>query len=351
MLKVGIIGAGSISRHHLKSFAQNPNAQVIAVADVNEGLAMERAEEFGITNYYSDYKKILADTEIDAVSIITPTFTHCGIVTEALKAGKQVLCEKPPAMTVKETKLAVETAKETGKLLMWAFVCRFQQGTMFLKDYITSGKMGMIYQAEAIRMNRYDIVGGWFSDKSKAGGGDLIDGAIHQIDEVMYLMGYPKVKEVLGFTTCINNDLEGKIKGQKTGYVSSDKKHYERTIESMASGYVTFDNGACLYIKSGGINFSVSEGIFIELIGKESGARMEKDEVTLLSSVNDYMVESKPIIKNNLNPFDYEIDHFVDCCINNTPCICEGWQAVELMKVIEGIYKSAETGKIVSYEI
>ncbi len=220
MVKIGLIGAGNISKNHLRSYAANPYAKVVAIADLNEGLAKERAEEFGIERYYTDYKKILDDEEIHAVSIVTPTFTHSNITIEALKAGKHVLCEKPPALTVKETEQMVKTAEETGKLLMFAFVCRFKHQISFLKEYIDSGKMGQIYHADLMRLGRYNVIDGWFVDKQKSGGGMLMDAAIHQIDEVMYLMGYPKVKEVLGFATDINNDLVGKIKGQSGAYVS-----------------------------------------------------------------------------------------------------------------------------------
>ena len=350
MLKVGIIGAGSIADRHLKSYGNNPDAQVVAIADLNEALAKERAENFGIDRYYTDYKKILDDKEIDAVDIVTPTFTHCNITVEALKAGKHVLCEKPPALTVKDTELAVQTAKETGKLLMYGLVCRFLPQITFLKKYIEDGKMGQIYHAEVMRLNRYNVIGGWFADKEKSGGGMLIDAAIHQIDEVMYLMGYPKVKEVLGFSTTINNDLAGKIKGQPGSYVSLDCNQYERTIESMSSGYVTLDNGAVISIKAGSICLSVSNGIHIELIGKDGGMKMGWRDITLLSKVDDYLMESKPIIEGDTGEFQAEVNHFVDCCLNNTPCICQDWQAIELMKIIEGLYLSAATRQSVRYE-
>lgn len=351
MLRVGIIGAGSISQKHINAYKQNPHVEITAIADLNETLAKERAEAFGIKHYYTDYKMILNDDEIDAVSIVTPTFTHCTVAVEALKAGKHVLCEKPPALTVEETKLIVDTAKEAGKQIMFGFIVRFNLRTTFLKNHIDAGNMGQLYHAEIMRLRRYNTIGGWFQDKTKSGGGELMDGTIHQIDQVMYLMGYPKVKEVMGFTTTINNDLAGKINGQRSGYASMDVNKYERTIESMSSGYVALDNGAHIYIKSGNISYSVNEGSYIDLLGKDGGARLENGELTLVSNMHTYMTESKPIIKDPVGtPFEPEINHFVDCCIHNTPCICEDWQAIELMKIIEGIYKSATTGKSVRYE-
>lgn len=86
MIKIGLIGAGTISKRHLSAYAKNPYAQVIAIADLNEALAKERAEEFGIEHYYTDYKRILENPEIDAVSIVTPTFTHSDLAIEAMQA-------------------------------------------------------------------------------------------------------------------------------------------------------------------------------------------------------------------------------------------------------------------------
>ena len=350
MLKIGIIGAGAIAKSHLDAYARNPYTKVIAIADLNEALAKERAQDFGIEHYYTDYKAILENAEIDAVSIITPPYTHCNITVEALKADKHVLCEKPPAMTVQETELAVKTAEETGKLLMYGFLFRFMPETTFLKRYIDDGKMEQIYHADVMRLTRYSVINGWFADKAKAGGGMLIDSAVHLIDQVMYLMGYPKVKEVSGFTTTINNDLAGQIKGQPGFYTSLDRNQYERTVESMSSGYVKLDNGAVLTVKAGSICFSVSSGTYIEMIGKNAGIRVDEEGITLLSNVNDYLTESKPVMKDNPSAFQSELDHFADCCLNNTPCICQGWQAIELMKIIEGIYQSAATGQSVHYD-
>ena len=351
MLKVGIIGAGAIADKHLEAYAKNQHVQVVAIADINVKRAEQKAQTFNIPNYYSDYKEILKDKAIDAVSIVTPTFTHSNIVIEALKAGKQVLCEKPPALSVKETEAMVNTAQETGNLLMFALVCRFKQQTKLMKEHITSGNMGKILHAEVVRLRRYQVVGGWFMDKTKSGGGPLMDSGIHQIDEAMYLMGYPKVKQVVGFVTDANNDLIGKIKGTDGGAVwtSADANIDNCTIESMASGYVTLDNGACLYVKVGYIAYAVSHGVFVELIGTEGGVKIENNQISLLSNMSNYMSETKPVIEDYVNPYDGEVNHFVDCCINHTDCICEGWQAIELMKIIEGIYKSAESGMPVIY--
>lgn len=164
-------------------------------------------------------------------------------------------------------------------------------------------------------------------------------------------MGYPKVTEVLGFATTVNNHLAGSIKGLSSSYVSLDRHQYERTVESMSSGYVTLDNRAVITIKSGGICYSISAGSRIELIETDGGAKLEGTKLTLLSNINGYIAEARPLADNNPDAFEAEISHFVEYCRSNTPCICQGWQAIDLMKIIEGIYQSAETGRSVRYKI
>lgn len=88
MLKVGLIGVGSIAKSHLNAYTANPYAKIVAIADIIQALAKLRAEEFGIERCYTDYKKSWTMKKIDAVSIVTPTLTHSSITVEALKAGK-----------------------------------------------------------------------------------------------------------------------------------------------------------------------------------------------------------------------------------------------------------------------
>ncbi len=345
-LNVGIVGAGNISDRHVEFYTKNQYSKVVAISDLNEDLARNKAKEYGIEHYTTNYKELLADENIDAVSIATPTFTHCEIVIAALNAGKHVLCEKPPALNAKEVEKCCDVAKKTGKLLMYGLVCRFKQEASFLKEYIDKGKMGKVYHAEASRVSRCMVPSGWFRDKNKAGGG-LLDGCIHEIDACLYLMGYPKPVSALGFTSNVNRDLPDRVKGVDTGYLSADSKSFDISVESVACGFVTFENGACLHIKSAYIMNSVNVGTSVDICGEKAGARYSHSNPQL-QMVNltddDYFMESNPILNKEDIFFEKEINHFVDCCINGTKCIVTPEQAVTLMKIIDAIYQSAETG-------
>ena len=351
-LNVGIIGAGSISKNHLTNYAQNPNVNLIAIADLNEELAKEKAETYGLRYYTADYKKLLSDSEIDAVSIVTPTCTHSQIVIDALRAGKHVLCEKPPALNAEEAARCAEVAKETGKLLMYGLVCRFGSETRYLKELADQGKLGQIRYAEASRVGRCSQLKGWFVDKSKAGG-QMLDATIHEVDSCLWLMGYPKPVYVLGYTNDVNKDLPQKVKGEINYYQSSDTNRYERTVESMATALVTFENGACLHIKSGAIINSVNTGAFIDIAAEKAGARFNRfgKELKLVELTDENTFEeSVPSFPDSKPAFQAEIDHFVDCCLNGTPCLVTPEEGVQLMRILDACYLSAETGKPVMFE-
>jgi len=352
MIKIGVIGAGSISKIHLDSYKNNSGCEVLAIADLNIDLANQRAREYGIAKVFTDYKELLADEEIDAVSIVTPTFTHTNIVIDALKSGKDVLCEKPPALTADEVKECAKVSKETGKLLMYAFVVRFYSQVQYLKNYIESGKMGEFIYAEAARLSRCVEFNGWLCDKEKCGG-FLFDSGIHELDLALYLMGYPKPKTVLGFTSDVNSELPERLKSKALKYTAMDTQKYERTIDSFTNANIVFDNGICLNVKSSSALNIVNENIYLDICGKNAGFHFERTnpekKLELLEFSEDgYFNKLIPDICDN-NIYDAEINHFIDCIVNKTECICKHEEAIMLIEILNAIYESAKTGKAVEF--
>jgi len=340
LLRIGIIGAGTISAYHMGAYQACPDARLCAICDLNAEAAKARVQEFGIETVYSDYRELLANPDIDAVSITSPTFTHHQIVLDALAAGKHVLCEKPPALTVAQAEECVRAAQQSGKVLTYGFVARFYNHMQYLKQQVDSGAMGDIYFANLTRFERAVDFAGWFIDKDKAGGGNLIDGSIHEIDSALYLMGYPKVKRVTGYTTNLNRDLPDRVSG--------NVPPRNRTVEAAACGMVQFENGACLMVKSASALLTPEERFTIEVCGTKSGLTAHvfsgKLKQVALDEASQPVV-TEPTVDDATNPFHRQISHFVDCCRNGTECIVKPWQAVEVMKIVCAIYESAETGR------
>jgi predicted dehydrogenase len=128
-VRVGIIGVGSIAQvAHIPNL-KNLGVPIVAVADAVEERAKQIAQQHGIPHAYGDYRQLLKRDDVDAVVVSTPTSTHYPIVTAALKSGKHVLCEKPPALNDREAEKMAELAEQQKLVLMYALQMRYRNDT------------------------------------------------------------------------------------------------------------------------------------------------------------------------------------------------------------------------------
>jgi len=199
-VKIGVVGTGTISEFHLGAYRDHPHVEIRALCDLHEPLLKKRGEAYGVSNdhLYTDYRRMLANEQLDAVSVCTWNSEHAPVTIAALDAGLHVLCEKPMATSAKEAAEMKEAADRNGKLLMIGFVRRFGNDCEIVKDFIDRGDFGELYHAKATYLRRKGNPGGWFGDKSRAGGGPLIDLGVHVIDLTRYLMGNPAPVSVYG---------------------------------------------------------------------------------------------------------------------------------------------------------
>ena len=347
-LKVGIIGTGSISGSHLQGYLSSGMAQVSAVCDPNQELAAAVARTYGIPRVYADYREMLRCEELDCVSVCTPTFTHKPIVIDALRAGAHVLCEKPPALYADEVRDMMEAAAQAGRLLMFGFVLRFSPKIQYMKHWIDAGELGGIYYANARRLVRCDYTQGWFGDREKAGGGMLFDGAIHELDAALYLMGYPRPVSALGSMSRVNIELPQKVRGVAVGYQASDSVRAPLTIESVARGFVTFENGASLVVE-GCRSLHTETKVDLELVGDKGGAYIPSFEgdIQIRCCQNDYLMDNRPVLTQEVDMHQEEIHHFLACCRGEAVCRCPAEHGLADLEIIEAIYRSAREGKAV----
>ena len=347
-LKVAVIGNGGISGVHLRGYSLNPDVEIYALCDINEERLNRRGDEYHVdpARRFTDVNEMLAACpEIEAVSVCTWNAAHAQCAIAALNAGKHVLCEKPMAMNADEARRMQEAAEKNGKLLMIGFVRRFGNDCAILKDFIDNGYFGDIYYAKATYLRRKGCPGGWFGDKTRSGGGPLIDLGVHIIDLCRYLMGNPKPVSVYGATF---NKLGNRsnIKSQ-VGYVSQTRENEDIfNVEDLATAMIRFDNGSVLQIEASfSLNIEKDEGV-LQFFGTKAGAKLDP-ELTIYSEMNDYMTNVKLANSTALSfdgLFENEINHFVECVRTGKPCRNPAQDGVTLMKILTGIYKSAETG-------
>ena len=345
MIKVGVIGTGGISGVHLGGYSRNPNVEIYALCDINEKNLAKRAEEYKVSRTFTDYREMLALKELDAVSVCTWNSAHAECAIAALRACKHVLCEKPMALNTAQAQEMEKAAKENGKLLMIGFVRRFGNDCAVLKDFIDSGSFGEIYYAKAQYLRRKGCPGGWFGDKSRSGGGPLIDLGVHVIDLCRYLMGGPQPVSVYGATFNKLGDRRHikDARGYSSTVVSKDDIF---DVEDMATALIRFDNGAVLSVEASfSLNIEKDVGN-IELFGTKAGCKLDP-ELTIFTDMNEYLANVKLSQSTALSfdgLFDNEINHFVECIETGKPCRNPAQDGVTLMKILDGIYESARTG-------
>jgi len=344
-LRIGVIGAGSISDLHLQSYANHPSVEIYAICDLNEGRAKAKAAQYGAAMTFTDYRELVALPEVDAVSVCTWNDTHASIAAAALDAGKHVLVEKPLSKTVDEALLVEEAAKRSGKVLQVGFVRRYASNTMLLKRFIDDGELGDIYYAKASCLRRLGNPGGWFSDVERSGGGPLIDLGVHIIDICWYLMGRPKVVSASGNAY---NRLGNRSNVQGLSfYKAADYDASQNTVEDLANALIRFENGASLMVDVSFTLHAKKDELSVKLYGERGGAELEP-ELQLVLERHDTILNAAPQVDNSSfdfkDAFQREINHFVSAARGEAETLSPVEDGVELMKMLTAIYESARTG-------
>ncbi len=339
MIKVGIIGAGKMCQGgHLPAFDKIEDCKIVAICDINPSRLEQMKQRYPEAHLYEDFREMIDKEELDAVDICTPNNIHSVAAVYALEHGINVLCEKPDAVSVSEAEKMKKASEESGKTLMVIRNNRYRPSTKFLKQFIADGKMGEIYAGRCGWIRRRGIPGwgGWFTDKAQSGGGPLIDLGVHIIDLAMYLMGNAKPITVSGSTY---------TKFAHTSYSKMD-------VEDLAMGFIRFDNGACLQIEFSWASNIPGDQMFVELRGEKAGSRMSGLDRKFEIFTEEYGTNV------NLNPWidDYNcmphheanIRHFIDVINGKCEPDFTPEQGLNMVKILEALYKSAELGHEIS---
>ena len=344
-LRVAVIGVGSISNVHIEGYLKNPDVELVAFCDINEKQLKKRGEQYNITKLYTSLDEMLEKEQLDAVSVCTWNSQHAPCTIKAFNAGLHVLCEKPMATSSEEAEEMLAAAKRNNKLLMIGFVRRHGNDAKILKTFIDNGDFGDIYYAKATYLRRNGNPGGWFGDKSRSGGGPLIDLGVHVIDLVRYSCGNPKPVSVYGATFKKLGNRPHII--AKKRYQSVTEGEVVNDVEDLATALIRFDNGMVLSVEAS-FSLNIKENVGkIEVFGTKSGACMNP-ELEIFTEQNNYLTNvsfDNPTALSFEGLFDNEMNHFVDCVLNGTKCIAPAEDGVVIMNILDAIYKSAETGK------
>lgn len=349
-LKVAVIGCGAIANSaHIPSYLNNPDAEIKYFCDIIPERAQKAVEKYGCGTAIIDYHDALNDPEIEAVSVCTPNNMHPVIAIDALRAGKNILCEKPAARTYAEALEMQKVQHETGKVLNIGVVNRFNNGVNVIKNIIDSGELGEVFHVYASFRAYRSIpgLGGDFTTKAVAGGGALIDWGVHYLDIVMYCCGDPIPKTVSGETfSRLGRDMKN--------YVYTDMwagpPKYDGTydVEDSVTGLIR-TSGPVITL-NGAWAQNIGEGAsYIDFMGDKGGIRLQYGKDFKLYTVKGgALMECTPKYQTR-DHFQNEIDAFVRCVRTGEKLPSHIDSAILTSRIMQGLYDSAESHREVVF--
>ncbi|MDP6118685.1 MAG: Gfo/Idh/MocA family oxidoreductase, partial [Planctomycetota bacterium] len=215
-VRVGLLGSQFVTTIHAESLKTVPDAEILAVASPTEGHAREFAEQHGIPNHFTDYRKILEMDEIDMIALGIPNDLHCQATVDAAAAGKHVVCEKPMCLNLDEADRMIDACEKANVKLMYAEELCFAPKYVRLKQLLDEGALGdptLIKQSE-----KHDGPHApHFWDVDRSGGGVCMDMGCHAIEFFRWMLGKPEIRSVYAhMSTSVHAD---KTRGDDNGII------------------------------------------------------------------------------------------------------------------------------------
>lgn len=340
-INLGIVGLGWPGERHAEAIIASEAGHLYACADTETPRREKFNELFSPQKTYDTYDGMLADPKVDAVVVALPNFLHFPATLSALEAGKHVLCEKPPTLNVAEMKVLKEEADRRGLTYFFGRQSRFSPAMRAGRQMVADGKLGDISFARAIWTRSRGTpagVGGWFTDKSRSGGGALIDIGVHAIDAVWYLMETPRPISV-------------------SGKVFTNFAHLSGApvfdVEDAAYGMIRFENGAIVHFEvswAANLTDDVPEAgwtgretVNSLLYGSHGTLRL--NPLGFFEGRNAELKEVPIELPTKENEFTAQMVNFLRAVAGEAPAMNDAQQAVYLMEMLDAIYTSSRTGR------
>jgi predicted dehydrogenase len=336
-IRMGILGAGWPGLKHTEAYRDTSGFDVTAVADLIPARRKAIAQMFPKARQFAQADELLKDPQVDAVSLCLPNDQHLPIALAALKAGKHVLCETPPTLDAAGAKKLANAAVKAGKVLLYAAQRRFGGAEQAVAQAISKGYIGEPYHARASWMRTRGIPAGtgWYTDKSKSGGGVMIDLGFHILDLAWNLLGKPRPVTAFAIT--------------------------HETFKSLVPSGGTFDveDAAFVLLRfEGGKSLELSSSWAINQPPRHQGTscRIHGDH-----GAAEVYLHGGPMLYRNFGPkgdakesplklpklvlYPALMRHFRAAIIDALPPSPSPEEAVTLMHMIDAIYRSASSGK------
>lgn len=330
-MKIAFAGAGYIVNVHARAARAQKDVELAAVVEKFPEKAAALARKFRIKNQYETVEQMLRAGGVDALVIGTPNFLHAPQAIAALKAGIDVMVEKPMAINARQAEKMLEASAKSGAKLMVAHCWRFDEDVLWLKR--ESKKLGKIIRTKGISVHTHWGPAGWFTQRQFAGGGALADMGIHALDTARFLLGDPQPVSV---------------------YAKIGTHYKDFDVDDTGVILVEWDNGATSYIESGWWQpHADGPEAATQLYGRQGYGQLFPTHLELPNVQTQKLDRIKSGFKFprkehcTQSMYDAQMAYFVECIRENKTPVPGGLEGLTNIKVVDAAYKSSGTGKVV----
>jgi predicted dehydrogenase len=326
-VNIGLVGLGWVAQVvHIPILTRLPEVNLVSICDKDKSRARLVADKLGMRRVHTDVRSMLESEELDAVIICTSTDAHKEVALAALEAGKDVLVEKPIAPRYTDAVEMSEIAKSLRRRLMVGMNLRFRPDSMILKSFLDGKELGKIFLTKIGWFRTKRAASEWATRKTKSGGGVFIDLGIVMLDMAFWLMDYPTVRRVHAVHF----------------------HHQTKNVEDTSVVSLTLTNGAVIQIEASW-SISVHDDVFYgHVFGTEGSASLSPFRINkelhgnLVNLAPAKMESPHTMFKRS---YENELRHFVGAVMGLHPVISTAEEAVQRMRVVEAVYKSARKGR------
>ena len=344
---LGIVGFGGMGNWHRETIDTIEGLKVAGIFDIAE----ERkcyAKEVGVHSYDS-LEELLNDDKIDIILVATPNDLHKPIAIQAMRAGKNVVSEKPVTLNSKDLQDMIEVSKETGKLFTVHQNRRWDEDFLTMKKIYEEGSLGEVFRIESRVHGSRGIPGDWRQEKEH-GGGMILDWGVHLLDQLLQMMGNTKLKRVYANVTNITNTM---VDDGFTAHLSFENG-VEALVEVGTSNFISLprwymigQNGTAI------IEDWDMKGRIVHAVGKN-----EKDVVPVRTAAgltktmaprreDTIRTETLPIVKSDIRDFYRNV---MKTIAGEEEQKIKLPEVMRVMKLMEAIFESSEKKKVVDFE-
>lgn len=333
-VRIGLIGAGAVAQvAHLPAYRRLRNVELIALCDNEITKLKALKDRTGVSHAVASIDELLAIDEIDAVDICLPSDLHRDAVIRCLESGRHVLCEKPLALTPMDVKTIVDAQRSSGRILLVGMNNRYRGDSILLKSFIEDNALGEIFYARAGWLKRRDAFkkGAWHYQRSRAGGGVLMDLGVQLLDLTLWLCGYPKPERVVAQFSSLRPDVD---------------------VEDSAVAMLKCADGMTITLETSWHFLMDSDHHFLNLFGSDGSGLL--NPIRVFQRMHDSLVnvtpQGQPSIGNiYMESYEREIAFFGEVVAGReeAPLLDE---QLTLARVLAAIQRSAAEGREVNLE-